>query len=104
MWLSLGGFHEASDKGKMFNTHVVVSGDGEVVARCALHSTSWAASSVLLHYSTAVSICPSVLFRLVRQRTVSRYRKIHLFDVDLPDGLSLKESRLTIPGSEVCAC
>ena len=30
-----------------------------------------------------------------------RYRKIHLFDVDIPGGPRLQESRLTAPGSEV---
>jgi predicted amidohydrolase len=29
---------------------------------------------------------------------VARYRKIHLFDVDLPDGTKLEESRATCPG------
>ncbi len=29
---------------------------------------------------------------------IARYRKIHLFDVDLPDGTSLKESRATLAG------
>jgi predicted amidohydrolase len=31
---------------------------------------------------------------------VGRYRKIHLFDVDLPDGSSHRESNATRPGSE----
>lgn len=29
------------------------------------------------------------------------YRKVHLFDVDVPDGPILMESRSTSPGSEV---
>jgi len=32
---------------------------------------------------------------------VSLYRKIHLFDVDLPDGTRLNESDRTLPGTEV---
>ena len=32
------------------------------------------------------------------------YRKIHLFDVDVPNGPVLKESRYTAPGSEVVVC
>jgi deaminated glutathione amidase len=32
---------------------------------------------------------------------VAIYRKIHLFDVELPDGLSLKESRTVEPGTDV---
>lgn len=31
----------------------------------------------------------------------SHYRKIHLFDVDLPDGRSIRESSYTSPGGEV---
>lgn len=34
-------------------------------------------------------------------RIVARYRKIHLFDVDLPDGTKLEESGATQAGSEV---
>lgn len=34
-------------------------------------------------------------------RLVSRYRKIHLFDVDLPDGTVLKESQGNTAGDEV---
>lgn len=30
----------------------------------------------------------------------ARYRKIHLFDVDLDDGTQLQESRITLPGSQ----
>jgi predicted amidohydrolase len=33
-------------------------------------------------------------------RVVARYRKIHLFDVDLPDGTKLLESGATRPGSD----
>lgn len=32
---------------------------------------------------------------------VSRYRKIHLFDVDIPNGPVLMESNTTAPGDEV---
>jgi predicted amidohydrolase len=32
---------------------------------------------------------------------VATYRKVHLFDVDLPDGTSLKESRATMAGVDV---
>jgi predicted amidohydrolase len=34
-------------------------------------------------------------------KLVARYRKIHLFDVSLPDGTELKESVATLPGSEL---
>ncbi len=42
-------------------------------------------------YNTSVLLAPDGALR-------ARYRKIHLFDVDLPDGTSLKESRGTMPG------
>lgn len=31
------------------------------------------------------------------------YRKIHLFDVDVPGGPVLQESKHTLPGREVCS-
>eukprot|EP00201_Polytomella_parva_P009042 CAMPEP_0175061092 /NCGR_PEP_ID=MMETSP0052_2-20121109/13395_1 /TAXON_ID=51329 ORGANISM="Polytomella parva, Strain SAG 63-3" /NCGR_SAMPLE_ID=MMETSP0052_2 /ASSEMBLY_ACC=CAM_ASM_000194 /LENGTH=222 /DNA_ID=CAMNT_0016326913 /DNA_START=399 /DNA_END=1067 /DNA_ORIENTATION=- len=34
----------------------------------------------------------------------SAYRKIHLFDVDVPNGPSLRESRTTAPGSKLVTC
>lgn len=36
-------------------------------------------------------------------RLVTRYRKIHLFDVDLPDGTKLLESGATTAGGEPCS-
>ena len=35
---------------------------------------------------------------------LARYRKIHLFDVDLPDGTSLRESNACMPGEEPITC
>lgn len=35
---------------------------------------------------------------------VSRYRKIHLFDADIPDGPSLRESSGTVAGHEIGVC
>jgi len=46
-------------------------------------------------YNTSVLVAPS-------GEVVAAYRKVHLFDVDLPDGTSLKESSATSPGSEAC--
>ncbi|MEM8766333.1 MAG: carbon-nitrogen hydrolase family protein [Pseudomonadota bacterium] len=44
----------------------------------------------------------NTLVHLDRQGAVqSSYRKIHLFDVDLPDGTQLKESAKTLPGTEI---
>lgn len=62
LWVVAGGMPEASgDAARPFNTSLLVSPDGRVVAR---------------------------------------YRKIHLFDVDLPDGTKLLESGATRAGSE----
>lgn len=66
IWLSLGGFQEASDKPThVYNAHLVVDSKGELVAN---------------------------------------YRKIHLFDVEVPGGASFKESNYTIPGDKVVTC
>jgi predicted amidohydrolase len=42
-------------------------------------------------YNTSLLVSPA-------GKVVAAYRKIHLFDVDLPDGTSLKESRATTAG------
>jgi len=35
---------------------------------------------------------------------ISSYNKIHLFDVDIPNGITIKESSWTIPGNEIITC
>ncbi|CAG9463650.1 unnamed protein product [Pedinophyceae sp. YPF-701] len=68
LWLSCGGFHQASPDAasrKLLNTHVVLDAHGNIVAE---------------------------------------YRKVHLFDVDVPDGPVLMESRATAPGDRLVAC
>ncbi len=44
-------------------------------------------------FNTSVAISPA-------GEVVARYRKVHLFDVDLPDGMSFRESSNTTPGTE----
>ncbi len=46
-------------------------------------------------YNTAVVVSPE-------GRLVARYRKIHLFDVDIPGRATLLESAATAPGREPC--
>lgn len=46
-------------------------------------------------YNTSVAIAPS-------GEVLAAYRKVHLFDVDLPDGTSLKESNATSAGADAC--
>ena len=45
-------------------------------------------------YNTAVVVDPA-------GQLVARYRKIHLFDIDIPGGATLKESDATAPGIEL---
>jgi len=45
-------------------------------------------------YNTAVAIAPS-------GELMARYRKIHLFDVEIPGGAVLRESDATAPGDEL---
>lgn len=47
-------------------------------------------------YNTSVLVAPD-------GRVAARYRKVHLFDVDLPDGTKLLESNATRAGEEACA-
>jgi len=63
LWLSLGGVPEASSTPqRRYNTHVVLSNTGQVVAA---------------------------------------YRKLHLFDLEIPASVSLRESNVTLPGASV---
>lgn len=61
IWVSVG-VHETTQTSKIFNTHLVINGQGNVV---------------------------------------SKYRKIHLFDVDIKDGPRLMESDTTQQGDQI---
>lgn len=62
VWLSLGGIHEQASEDRLWNTHLVINNDGDIV---------------------------------------SAYRKIHLFDVDIPDKVRLKESDTIKKGENI---
>jgi deaminated glutathione amidase len=66
LWISGGGIHEYVDGERVYNTHVIMNNQGEVV---------------------------------------SSYRKVHLFDVSIPDrGIDLQESKTTKPGDSWVVC
>lgn len=80
--------------------------DGPILARCRNLASSLECHLILggFHergsrdpeksHNTCIHLAPD-------GRIVSTYRKIHLFDVDLPDGTQLRESARTDPGSEL---
>ncbi len=79
-------------------------GGGPILARCQALASAHRVHLVLggFHersdepgktFNTCVHLGPSGAI-------VSMYRKIHLFDVDLPDGTRLNESDRTLPGTE----
>jgi predicted amidohydrolase len=92
------------DAGKQAITEAL-PGDGPILMRCQALAREFAVHLVLggFHersaepgraYNTCVHLDPT-------GRIVNLYRKIHLFDVDLPDGTRLNESDRTLPGADV---
>ncbi len=71
------------DRARAHRIHVVGGGLPEIVPGDAKRT-----------YNTAAVVGPDGAL-------VARYRKIHLFDVDIPGGAVLKESDATAPGSEL---
>jgi len=70
---------------------------GELARRLRLHLV---AGSILEHNGTAKVFNTSVLFD-GRGAIVARYRKLHLFDVDMPDQVTIRESDTRAPGDTV---
>lgn len=70
LWLSLGGVPEASSEaGARYNTHIVISSAGALAVSCACLACL---SAQLAHCYTD--------------------RKVHLFDLDIPGKVTLRES------------
>jgi predicted amidohydrolase len=71
----------------------------DVAKRCGVHVIAGGmperSGDVERPYNTSVLMDPS-------GAVAAAYRKIHLFDVDLPDGTLLKESNATTAGTEPC--
>ena len=82
LWLSLGGFHEQMEPGVDFGYNPSSSSDDIAEEEEVLQRIS----------NTHV-----ILDEKGETRAV--YRKVHLFDVNIPDGPVLLESRYTMPGS-----
>lgn len=83
LWLSLGGFQERVASPPTADDDAASNGDG----------SSHSSSNNKIH-NTHVIIDSSGQLKSV-------YRKIHLFDAEVPGGPSLKESSYTVPGSSV---
>ncbi|KAL1509808.1 hypothetical protein ABEB36_004489 [Hypothenemus hampei] len=65
LWISVGGFHEKSSEGPLYNSHIIINNKGEI--QCI-------------------------------------YRKIHLFDVSIPDkNIHLRESDNNLAGAQLLA-
>ena len=105
LWLSLGGFQETGpDAQHMYNTHVLLDAGGATAAAyrkvcllfllcmCGLKGDLGALS--LTHYTHAPT----------NKQTQNKQHKIHLFDVDVPNGPILMESRAAAPGRGVRFC
>ncbi|GIX14903.1 MAG: carbon-nitrogen hydrolase [Paracoccaceae bacterium] len=62
--------------------------------RITLHGGSIVERAGNAHYNTTVVFAPD-------GAEIARYRKIHLFDVDVPGGVRFRESETIAPGGEV---
>ncbi|CAM9624580.1 unnamed protein product [Sphacelaria rigidula] len=95
LWLSLGGFQEKVPTGYVATagTTGATPSTGSSDGRC----DSMRGTGISKVYNSHVIISGSGEIR-------STYRKIHLFDVDIPGGAVLKESRYTQAGHELVVC
>jgi len=78
---------------------------GPILARCAALATSLSIELVLGGFwergSDGARVRNACVHLDALGRVAAVYRKIHLFDVDLPDGTKLEESASVEPGTEV---
>lgn len=106
LWMSLGGFQERcplpgertrqqeDDEAEELRREVAAGADDDEEAAAA---SAPAPSASRPPPAEKVHNAHLIVDPLGRVRAV--YRKIHLFDVDVPDGPVLLESRTTLPGS-----
>lgn len=83
MWLSLGGFHEKAATGdRIHNTHLIVSPAGQI-------------EKVYRKVRT--------IHLLFRQYSLTQIQ-IHLFDINIPNGPVMQESKVIAPGDRMALC
>lgn len=83
---------EEKDKGRCFNTQLLIDPKGEIIQM-------YRKVSALYSSRVCKSLWPEdVLIRIPSPPNVT---KLHLFDVDIKGGLTILESNTTIPGSSI---
>ena len=96
MWLSLGGFHERTADGEsIHNTHLIVNSSGEIekIYRKVNPLSSFPSLSSLLSYPFRSLF----LFLLI-------CNQIHLFDINIPNGPVMQESKVITAGDRMAMC
>ncbi|CAD7971965.1 unnamed protein product [Amoebophrya sp. A120] len=97
IWISFGGYHEQAatdeerddEKAAAAEQGIVVTSDGKSKTVSGSSDTS---------QIVPIRVFNSHLIVNSEGKIVARYRKIHLFDVSIPNGPVLMESRYTQPG------
>lgn len=96
-WAMLGdGTEEFHASGESFPDGPAYRAMQEMAVRhgVTLHGGSIVERAGNAHYNTTVVFDP-------KGEEIARYRKIHLFDVDVPGGVSHRESATIAPGSDI---